>query len=165
MAGGKKPTGRNSFTQDFADRICERLAEGRSLRSICSDDDMPSVSSVCKWLGQFPSFAEQYARAREAQADAIFDEILHIADTPQLGEIVTTKPIMVDGKPVAGAEVREVKHEDMLGHRRLQIDARKWMAGKLQPKKYGDKLELDHKGELGPITINLVRQPEAPDAG
>lgn len=154
MARGKKPTGRNSFTQDFADRICERLAEGRSLRSICSDDDMPSVSSVCKWLGQFPSFAEQYARAREAQADAIFDQILHIADTPVEGERVKI-----------GADGVEITREDMLGHRRLQIDARKWMAGKLQPKKYGDKLELDHKGELGPITINLVRQPEAPDAG
>lgn len=156
MAGGKKPTGRpSSFTQDVADLICDRLGQGESLRTICSDADMPDQKTVFRWLRDeaLSSFRQQYACAREVQADTIFDEILDIADTPLEGTRVKI-----------GKDGTEITREDMLGHRRLQIDARKWMAAKLAPKKYGDKLELDHKGDLGPITINLVRQPEAPDA-
>lgn len=118
-------TGRPSgFTQETADAICERLADGESLRSICRDDEMPATSTVCKWLGQFPEFAEQYARAREAQADSLFDDVLEIADNATPEEI----------------------HQA-----RLRIDARKWMAGKLRPKKYGEKLELNGSGENGEI--------------
>ena len=68
------------FSQEMADTICERIANGESLRSICDPDDMPAASTVCLWLSKNPRFAEQYARAREAQADTIFDEILDIAD-------------------------------------------------------------------------------------
>ncbi|MFX3756332.1 hypothetical protein ACJBQH_10410, partial [Streptococcus suis] len=65
------------------DVICERIVEGQSLREIVRDPVMPASSTVFKWLSQFPSFAEQYTRAREAQADTIFDEILDIADNAQ----------------------------------------------------------------------------------
>lgn len=142
---------RSSFTQEVADVICEELANGRSLRAICAAEDMPSTAAVCRWLATFPAFREQYARAREAQADTIFDEILHIADTPQPGERVKLDE---NGKPV------EVTREDMIAHRRLQIDARKWMAGKLAPKKYGERIELEHSGEAPPIAITLIRQPD-----
>lgn len=125
-----KPKGRStSFTQKVADAICERIACGESLRAICADPEMPVLSTVFKWLNDVDGFSDQYARARETQADTIFDEILHIADTPVEGVRVK-----VDGK---GEE--EITREDMLGHRKLQIDARRWMAGKLAPKKYGDK--------------------------
>lgn len=158
----------SSFTEKVAAAICTRISAGESLRAICADADMPHMSTVMRWLGDeaHQSFREQYGRAREAQADTLFDEILQIADTPMLGEVVTTKPILVDGKPIKGAEVREVRQEDMLAHRRLQIDARKWIAGKLAPKKYGDKLELEHKGDpSAPIAITLVRQPDGGSDG
>lgn len=103
------------YGQETADAICERLADGESLRSICRDEAMPSTSTVCKWLGKNADFAEQYARARELQADALFDDILDIAD----------KGLKALGAP-----------ED----RRIQIDARKWMAGKLKGK-YSDKVK------------------------
>lgn len=130
------------FSQELFDTICDRLAGGESLRSICADEDMPSQVSVFKWIGRDEELAKQYARAREAQADAIFDEVLHIANTPMLGE---KRKINADG-------TIEVTEGDMIEHRRLQIDARKWMAGKLRPKVYGDKLDLNHGGGL---TINL----------
>lgn len=109
-------TGRPSdYTQELADKICERIADGESLRSICRDDEMPGTSAVCKWLSIHTEFAEQYARARELQADSLFDDILDIAD-----------------KGLKGLETPE--------DRRIQIDARKWMAGKLKGK-YSDKVK------------------------
>lgn len=102
------------FNEAVADAICERLANGESLRSICSDDEMPAKSTVFKWLGLIPAFADQYARARETQADSLADDIVDIADNK------TLEP----------------------NDKRVRIDARKWLAGKLRPKAYGDKVAV-----------------------
>lgn len=134
------------FSQEVFDIICERIAEGESLRAICADDGMPTKSNVFRWLSADGSRADQYARARECQADSIFDEILHIADTPVLGQKRKTTS---DGK-------EEVSFGDMIEHRRLQVEARKWMAGKLRPKVYGDKLELD-----GKVGLTVVLESDA----
>lgn len=102
----------STYSAKSASQICDRLAEGSSLRSICRDTDMPSCSTVFQWLSKNPKFSEQYARAREAQADAIADECLDIA-----------------------------KHEPDVQRARLMIDVRKWFASKMKPRKYGDQLE------------------------
>ena len=102
------------FNEAVADTICERLADGESLRSICRDDEMPAKSTVFKWLGLIPAFADQYARARETQADSLADDIVDIADDKKL-------------EP---------------NDKRVRIDARKWLAGKLRPKAYGDKVAV-----------------------
>lgn len=99
---------------------------------------MPARSTIFKWLGANTEFADQYARAREAQADAIFDDILTIADTMQMGKKVKRMP---------GGKLETVTG-DMIEHRRLQVDARKWMAGKLRPKKYGDKIDVEQRTTL-----------------
>ena len=114
---------------------------------------MPNKATVFRWLASNDAFRDQYARAREAQADAIFDEILHIADTPQIGQKVKKLP---GGK-------KEVSSGDMIEHRRLQVDARKWMAGKLNPKKYGDKQEIDHKSSDGSMTPKFEVEFVGPD--
>ena len=137
----------STFEQSVADIICERIGQGESLRSVCDDDELPAMSTVFKWLGANKEFAEQYTRAREAQADALFDEILVIADTPLIGEKTKTLP---DGKV-------ETTSGDMIEHRRLQVDARKWMAGKLRPKKYGDKIELSGDPE-NPVVHEIVNR-------
>src|SRR3546814_14927790 len=74
--------GQTSFTQEAADRICDELSAGRSLRSICLDGDMPSQSTVFRWLRDeaHEESRQQYARASENQADTLADEILNIAD-------------------------------------------------------------------------------------
>ena len=120
------------FNTEIGDIICERIADGESLRSICDDENMPAKSTVFRWLSLNKAFSDQYARAREAQADSLADDILNIADTPMVGQKTKTTS---DGKT-------EISEGDMIEHRRLQIDARKWLAGKLRPKKYGEKLEL-----------------------
>ena len=131
-----KPT---RFTQALADEICEQLADGKSLRSICQREDMPTKAAVFRWLGEQEAFADQYARARESQADALADDIVDIADTPKTGQKKTTR---ADGKV-------EITEGDMIEHRRLQVDARKWVAAKLKPKKYGDRVAHELTGKDG----------------
>jgi len=149
-----KPTGRpSSYTVKIGDLICERLAEGESLRSICAGDDMPNKATVFRWLATVEAFRDQYARAREAQADALFDEILHIADTPLIGK-----------KTKEGPNGLETTEGDMIEHRRLQVDARKWLAGKLRPKVYGDKITHANDAE-NPLPAAQVTVFALPDNG
>jgi hypothetical protein len=124
------------FSQEKADAICERLADGESLRTICSEEGMPSKTTVFRWLADNEQFRDQYARAREAQADAIFDDILSIADDGRNDWMVRK----------FGDDERWVENGEALRRSALRIDARKWMAGKLRPKKYGDKLDVEHSG-------------------
>src|SRR5947209_4337635 len=113
------------YDEAVGDDICELLLEGKSLRQICRDDAMPSASTIFKWLANNESFAKQYAHAREAQADVMADEIVDIAD---------------------GLKT-EVGKEADVQRDRLAVDARKWVASKLKPKKYGDKLDVTSAGE------------------
>ena len=126
------------FSEERFDEICERIAEGESLREICTDEDMPSKTTVFKWLSQSQELADQYARAREEQADLIFDEILGIADDARNDWMER------NGQDDAGYQA----NGEHIQRSRLRIDARKWMAGKLRPKVYGDKLDLNHSGEM-----------------
>lgn len=127
----KKQTGRpSSFTVEIGDDICERLANGESLRAICADDGMPGRSTVFRWLGDNESFRDQYARAREEQAEALADEIVSIAD--EVDAVVKHD----------GEDVRLSLDATAVARNRLRVDARKWVASKLKPKKYGDRTTL-----------------------
>ena len=132
----------SSFTQDLADKVCARLSEGESLRAICKDDDMPSAVTVHKWVLDLPTFAKQYARARSIQADVLAEQCMDIADE---------SPALIF-KDVQGAEVISIDSA-AVNHQRLRIDARKWFASKVAPKKYGDKLDVEHTGD---VTFNVV---------
>lgn len=135
-----------TYCQTTAIQICTRLVEGESLRSVCRDPAMPAISTVFLWLQAHPEFREQYDLARDAQADTLADEILFIADNPQIGTRSVTKP--------SGVEVHE---GDMIEHRRLQVDARKWVASKLKPRRYGEKLESTLRGDAAaPIMISAT---------
>lgn len=102
---------------DIIERICEMLAAGQSMAQICRRKDMPAESTVYKWLAEGGAFSERYARAREQQADLYADEIIEIADACE-----------PEAAAVAKAKAR--------------IDARKWLAARLAPKKYGDRVGL-----------------------
>lgn len=140
-----RPTG---YSQGLADKICELIADGNSLRKICTEDDMPSKSSVFKWLIEHKDFSDQYARAREAQADSLFDDILDIADESIL-DTYTDK----DGNVKTDSEV--------IGRSKLRVDARKWMAGKLRPKVYGEKSTQEITGpDGGPVKQEIALRPQ-----
>ena len=140
-----------SFTQEMADKICDRLANGESLRAICRDDDMPPTSTVCKWLSERPEFVEQYARAREAQADAIFDEILEIADD------ASNDWMERFGDENAGWQA----NGEHIQRSKLRIDSRKWMASKLAPKKYGERITNEITGKDGEPLIRANELAES----
>lgn len=125
----------SDYSQEIADLICEALAEGWSLRSICKGDDFPNKGTVFRWLATNKAFSDQYARAREAQADCLFDDILAIAD---------------DGAndSYTDDEGRTRTDYDVIARSKLRVDARKWMAGKLRPKVYGDKVQTEVSGSL-----------------
>lgn len=120
----KKKLGRpTDYTDALADEICERVASGSSIRKICAEEGGPTMSAVFRWLNEHSYFQEQYVRAKEEQAELYADEIVQIADE-------TNDPAKA----------------------RLQIDARKWTAMKLKPKKYGERHTHEHSGpDGGPI--------------
>lgn len=141
----------SEFTQDIADAICERIADGESLRRICSGDGMPNKSTVFRWLMEREEFATKYARAREFQADGMADELTDIADTPLLG---------VKKKTNEKGEV-ETTEGDMIEHRKLQISTRQWIAEKLKPKKYGQFKAVELTGaDGGPVVIQATATDE-----
>ena len=115
--------GNPAWIEDWKVQFCERMAEGRSMRSVCSDKDMPTRTLVENELKSDADFVGQYARACEAREDYLFEDILSLSDD-------------VNEDPAAIAKAR------------LQMDARKWVLGKMRPKKYGDKLDLNHSGDM-----------------
>ena len=129
-----------NFTPKTADKICERIADGESLRKISEDADMPHASTVHRWLADEAqgAFREQYARAREDQADFYADQIIEIADEGAGGE------------GGAGDDNTAVQRA------RLRVDARKWKASKLAPKKYGDKVQFG--GDPDNPVVTEIRQ-------
>lgn len=132
------------FTQELADAICERIADGESLRSICSGDDMPNKATVFRWLAADKIFSDQYARSREAQADSLVDDMLDIADDGRND--------WMERRDDEGGNLGWKENGEALKRSQIRIDARKWLAGKMRPKKYGDKLGITD-GDGGPLQL------------
>lgn len=135
------------YTPELSDAICERLSSGESMRSISRDEDMPASSTMFKWLRIHPEFTEQYTRAKEECADAYAEEMADIADD---GTNDWMEKHDKDGECIGyqlnGEHVQRSK---------LRIDTRKWLASKLKPKKYGDKLAVGGP-DGGSIPVSLT---------
>lgn len=132
----KNPVGApTTYNSHIATVICIRIAEGESLRQILRDEGMPAQSTVYEWLLRHPEFAENYTRAREEQADTLADEIISIAD--EQPEVVA----VVDKK--TGALIEHKLDGAFLQWQKNRIEARKWTAMKLKPKKYGDRVAVE----------------------
>lgn len=116
------------YSQQLAQTICDRLANGESLRAICRDPEMPVKLTVLRWLNKYDEFSSQYAYARQLQAEGEFDEMEELAATatPETVQIV-----------------------------KLQIDTRKWVLARKAPKKYGDRMAIAGDGES---PLNVVIQ-------
>lgn len=132
---GHRPS---AFTPALAEEICEAIAtSSHSLDWHCSQHpNWPTARAVYKWLAssdpRYAGFVQQYARAKERQADLLADEILAISDDASRDYTVTE-----DGRSALDAE--------HVQRSRLRVDSRKWLAGKLAPQKYGDKIEATIK--------------------
>lgn len=143
--------------------LCDCLATsakgiGSILKAGYQGQRLPDYSTIMDWLDGDAAFAEMYARAKEAQADYMADEIVEIADEGAAQPVLVDEvPLVVDGKPVMAASAVGVNHA------RLRVDARKWVAAKLKPRKYGDKLELG--GQINHThLVDFVDELPDPDA-
>ena len=142
------------WTPELERTILTRIAHGESLRRICLDPALPASSTIYEHLIESKEFAEQYARAREAQMEAMSDEILDIADDTSRD----TKTIMRGDLEI------EVENAEWINRCRLQVDTRKWLMGKVAPKKYGDRVHNEHTGPEGgaiQIVSTIPRPPKA----
>jgi hypothetical protein len=107
-----------NYTKEKAQAICEMIEKGMTLQAICELPDMPTISSIYNWQDENLDFLESYARARSRKADTLADMVLTEAFN---------------------------SHDAQIG--RLRIDALKWTASKLAPKKYGDKIEVESNSQ------------------
>lgn len=119
---------------EIFNNICIDISENRiSLREALIKENTPSAATFYKWMNEDELKLKQYAHACEARADAIFDEMLEIADDG-------TNDYMI--KISKSGEEYEALNAEHVQRSKLRIDARKWMLSKMNPKKYGDKLDL-----------------------
>lgn len=123
------------YTEKLAARICAGISAGKSLEAVCREPGMPCSQTVREWLRdpEKASFAASYARAREDQADALFDDIVAIADEAEGGD------------------------KAAINLARLRIDARKWVTGRMRPLKYGDRSQVDITSGGKPLTSQSQR--------
>ena len=143
-------------TPELCASICERIALGESLRAICRDEGMPDKATVLRWLSQDTAFRDQYARAREDQADALFEEVLEISDDG------TNDWMERQGENNPGWQL----NGEHVQRSRLRVDSRKWAAARLAPKKYGDSTLLKHAdpdgNKLAAVVNVTITGPSAP---
>jgi hypothetical protein len=116
----KAPKARIVYSQTLGAKMCELIGGGLALKEVCDLPGMPGRTTAYKWLALHDDFANMYARAREERADLVADEVIAIADT--------------DPDPARA---------------RVRIDARKWWAAKVNPKKYADKAQTEVVGKVG----------------
>lgn len=127
--------------------IIEGICAGESLRKICKAPGMPNRATVHRWLLADTDFCDQYARAREiqVQAEEIFDEILEISDDSSRDYIT-------------GDDGQKRINREAIDRAKLKIDARKWVLSRMEPKKYGNRMEIDQQTQ--DYVVNVITAPE-----
>lgn len=113
--------GNTTYTPELAATFCAAIADGGSLRAVCSKAGMPSKATVFRWLAEHPDFQTMYEKATDDRADAMIDEIVDIADNCR----------------VDADSIRKAK---------LRIHARVEQAQRMKPRKYGNKMQLTGDG-------------------
>jgi hypothetical protein len=133
----------SDYSNAVADLICEKTAtSSKGMVTICGELNL-SLTTVCRWLDAHDYFRQSYARAKEQQADFLADEIIAISDDASNDVIIGENGIQ--------------QNSEFIQRSRLRVDARKWVAAKLKPKKYGDKVDVTSDGQsIAPINVIAV---------
>lgn len=111
---------------------------------------MPDAATVFRWLRTKPEFCEQYTRAKDESADALVEDMLDIADE------ATNDWMEIHDKDNVGYRL----NGEAINRSRLRVDTRKWIASKLKPKKYGDKVAVGGADDMPPIQTADVTEVE-----
>jgi len=159
------------FSKELADLICERMITKRSLLKVCDDEDIPSYSTVNIWLNKYTEFHSNYVRAREEAyeryADDIFTLCNGLLDGPTRKEVCNDLMDMFKDAADSGNLPHKKTVDDMLRNVvthekvsavKLMVDSIKWTLSKILPRKYSDKVELEHTGsvEINKITRSVI---------
>lgn len=127
------------FTQEIAEEICEKIATTTlGLNAICAADHLPNVRTVYRWLRDDEDFCQMYARAKEIQIDLLVEEIIKISDDSSQDTLIATG---LDGAPY------EKPNTEWINRSKLRVDSRKWIAARLNRRKYGDNIDHTTGGE------------------
>lgn len=110
----------SKFTDAVWQRILDEVASGKSVREVCLDKAMPATRSVWKWMHLDPDLREQFDRAKAEQLEDVMDQLLALCDD-------------LPDNPDPG----------QVAKRKLQVNTRQWVASKLLPKKYGERVQQD----------------------
>lgn len=150
MSKRGRPT---KYNEKMAARICKHIAEGKALISLCKEDGYPHFVTVFRWFDKYPEFCKQYAKAKEIYAERVAEEIISIADDTSEDEI------FAEAEDGSGQTAKRFCNKEFILRSRLRVDARKWIAARLLPKKYGDKQAIEHSGPDGdPIPVKVFRE-------
>lgn len=122
--------------------ICNRVINDKISFNVAVEESEITYATFFNWMVKSDILKELYNYAREVRSDILFEEIVTIADTPVEGTKIKETP-----------KGTIIETGDMTDHRRLQIDARKWVVAKMQPKKYGDKISQEISGSLSVIEV------------
>lgn len=144
---GGRPT---KYTKELGREICDRLAHGESLRSICRDDEMPHRSTVIRWnyenYGEVKDennkiveegFHYHYEKARNIALDIMADDLIDISDESENDFII------VENEKTG--KTKEILNKEAVMRSRLRVDTRKWYLSKMAPKRYGDSRKIEHQ--------------------
>lgn len=140
---------KGKFTIELFDSICEEIAQSSSgLSKICKGKGL-NPNSFYEWIAKDAKLGEKYARAKELQAEYLVDEILEIVDDGSNDYMTITK----------GNESYNVEDREVTARSKMRFEARKWLAGKLAPKKYGDKTQTELSGvvEVQQVTGMVIK--------
>ncbi len=121
------------YSRRLGVEICRRVASGKSLSEVCRDQHMPHRDTVQTWLAnpKYDELRREYDRAIQLRADRIFDELLQIADDARNDWMERQRQ---DGSTEIKFDKENVQRS------RLRIDTRKWVLGRMNPQKYGDRV-------------------------
>ena len=136
------------YIKELGDKICNLLANGKSLKSICEGEDMPDKSSVYKWLREDKDFSNNYTQATLDRTEAQLEELNELGAESILVAQQT-------GDKRAGAVVQAYK---------LKADNMKWVMARMKPKKYGDKIDMTSDGKAITVEIISYAKPVEPTA-
>jgi hypothetical protein len=139
----------NKEKENILKTVCERIVSGEAVRNILKDKDMPAYATFFDWIDEDKEKLKQYARAKELYAESVFEDIILISDG-------SGDDLLIDENGI-----EQVNHQ-VIQRDRLRVDSRKWALSKMNPKKYGDKLDLTSKDEKIQIPI-LTNDPLSDD--
>jgi len=130
---------------DIVNRICQHISENKSsLREALKLEGMPDSVTFYKWIDEDSEKLKQYVRACEERADAIFEDIIEISEDREGRYQDEDGNLRIDSGTVQ--------------NKRLEIDTKKWVLSKMNPKKYGDKLDVTSDNKpIQPLEFKIIK--------